>query len=81
MCSGILIALRITETCGMARSQITERVEDFQIWWVAANILNKQLQTSDRKRSSCFGVRGDADNSSEQIRHVIWDNLSSGKCT
>jgi hypothetical protein len=62
----ILIALGITETHGMARSQDSEGVDGFQIWRGAANILNKQLETADRRRSSCFGVSGGADNSSEQ---------------
>lgn len=60
MCS---IALGIRETRGMARSRI---VDGFQIWRGAANILNTQLKTADKRLPSCFVVRGGVNDSSEQ---------------
>jgi hypothetical protein len=40
---------------GMARPQTADR-DGLQIWRVAANILNKQLWTADRKQSSSLQV-------------------------
>jgi hypothetical protein len=37
---------------GMARPQVTDGGDGFQIWRVAANILNKQSRTTDRGWSS-----------------------------
>jgi hypothetical protein len=34
---------------GMARPQVEDGGEGLQIWWVAANILNKQTRTDDKR--------------------------------
>jgi hypothetical protein len=41
---------------GMARPQIADGGNGFEIWRVAANILNKQSRTADKGWSSCLGV-------------------------
>jgi hypothetical protein len=81
MCTCILIALGIRKTRGMAHSQVSEAVDGLQTWRGAANILHKELKRADRRRPSCFVVRGGPNNSSEQINPILWDDLSSGKCT
>jgi hypothetical protein len=40
----------------MARRQAADEHEGFQIWRVAANILNKQSQTADKMWSFSFGL-------------------------
>jgi hypothetical protein len=40
----------------MARPQVTDVGDGLQIWKLAANILNKQSQTSDKGWSSSLGV-------------------------
>jgi hypothetical protein len=46
----------------MAHSWVADEGYSLQIWRVAVNILNKQLQTSDKGWSSSFGVRRGANN-------------------
>jgi hypothetical protein len=41
---------------GMARPRVADRGDGFQIWRVAANILNKQSRTADSGWSSSLGV-------------------------
>jgi hypothetical protein len=40
---------------GMARPQVVDEGGGLQIWRVAANIVNKQLQTADKGLSSSLG--------------------------
>jgi hypothetical protein len=49
---------------GMARPQVTDGGDGFQIWRAAANILNKQSRTADKGWFSGLGVGRGADNSS-----------------
>jgi len=64
------------------------------IWRVAANILNKQSRTANKRWSSSWGVGQGADNSSlEKLallrnrnvclgpRLILWYELSNGKVT
>jgi hypothetical protein len=48
----------------MAHPQVADGGDGFQIFKVAANILNKQLCTADKGWSSSFGVGRGANNSS-----------------
>jgi hypothetical protein len=48
----------------MARPQVVDGREGFQIWRVAANILNKQLQTDEKGLSSSLEVGSGANNPS-----------------
>jgi hypothetical protein len=41
---------------GMVRPRVADRGDGLQIWWVAANILNRQSRTADRGWSSSLGV-------------------------
>jgi hypothetical protein len=41
---------------GIARLQVADGGEGFQIWRVAANILNKQSLKADREKSFSLGV-------------------------
>jgi hypothetical protein len=47
---------------GMARPQVADGGEGLQIWRVAANILNKQSRTAERRESSRLGVGRGAKN-------------------
>jgi hypothetical protein len=49
---------------GMARPLVADGGDGLQIWWVAANIMNKQSQTPDKGWSSSLGVACEANNSS-----------------
>jgi hypothetical protein len=40
----------------MARPQVADGRDALQVWRVAANILNKQSRTADKKWSSSWGV-------------------------
>jgi hypothetical protein len=40
----------------MARPQVADGGDGLQIWWVAANILNKQSRTADKVWSSSSWV-------------------------
>jgi hypothetical protein len=53
-------------TChhGMVVPQVADGGDDFQIWRVVTNILNKHLQTADKGWSSSLGVGCGANNSS-----------------
>jgi hypothetical protein len=42
--------------CGISRPQVADGRNSLQIWKVSANILNKQLRTADRGRSSSLGM-------------------------
>jgi hypothetical protein len=46
----------------MARPQVADGGDGLQIWRVAANILNKQSRTTDKKWSSSLGVGRGATN-------------------
>jgi len=48
----------------MARPQVADGGEGFQIWRVSANTLNKQSRTADEGWSSSFGVGREANNPS-----------------
>jgi hypothetical protein len=48
---------------GMARPQVADGEDGFQIWRVAANILNKQLRKADKGWSSILGVGSRTNNS------------------
>jgi hypothetical protein len=48
----------------MAHSQVVDGGEGLQIWGVAVNILNKQLQTADKGWSSSLRVELGAKNPS-----------------
>jgi len=48
----------------MARPQIADGAEGLQIWWVPANILNKQSRKADKGWSSSLGVGRGAKNPS-----------------
>jgi hypothetical protein len=48
----------------MARPQVVDGGDALQVWRVAANILNKQLQAVDKGWSSSLGVGRGANNSS-----------------
>jgi hypothetical protein len=50
----------------MARSQVLDGEDGLQIWRIAVNILNKQLQTTDKGWSSSLGVGSRANISSPQ---------------
>jgi hypothetical protein len=41
---------------GMARPQVADGGDALQVWWVAANILNKQSRTADKGWSSSMGI-------------------------
>jgi hypothetical protein len=41
---------------GMARPQVADGGDGLEIWWVAANILNKPSRTANRGWSSSLGV-------------------------
>jgi hypothetical protein len=41
---------------GMARPQAADGGDAFQFWRVAANILNKQYRTADKRWSSIWGL-------------------------
>jgi hypothetical protein len=47
---------------GMVRPQVVDRGDGLQIWRVAANILNKQSRTADRRWPSSLGVGRGANN-------------------
>jgi hypothetical protein len=49
---------------GMARPQVADGGDGLQVWRVAANILNKQSRTADKRWSSILGVGRGANNSS-----------------
>jgi hypothetical protein len=49
---------------GMARPQVPDGGDILQVWSVAANILNKQSRTADKRWSSSLGVGRGANNSS-----------------
>jgi hypothetical protein len=49
---------------GMARPQVADGEDTFQVWRVAENILNKQWRTADKGWSSSLGVWRGANNSS-----------------
>jgi hypothetical protein len=49
---------------GMERPQLADGGDGLQIWWIAANILDKQSRTADKGCSSSLGVRRGAKNSS-----------------
>jgi len=64
----------------------------FQMWGVAANVLNKQSQTSDKALSSSLGVGRGANNSLPYknsllrtvtqglgIGRILWNDLGSRK--
>lgn len=40
----------------MVRPEVADGGDDFQIWRVAANILNKQSRTTDTGRSPSLGL-------------------------
>jgi hypothetical protein len=46
----------------MARRQVTDGGDGLQMWRVAANILNKQSRTADKRWSSSLGVGHGANN-------------------
>jgi hypothetical protein len=48
---------------GMARPQVADGGDALQVWRVAANILNNQSRTADKRWSSSFGVGREANNS------------------
>jgi hypothetical protein len=48
----------------MARPQVADGGNTLQVWRVAANILNKQSRTADKRWSSSLGVGRGANNSS-----------------
>jgi hypothetical protein len=48
----------------MAHPLVADGGYGLQIWWVAVNILIKQLQTADKGLSSNFGLELGANNSS-----------------
>jgi hypothetical protein len=48
----------------MARPQVADGGDGFQIWRVAANILNKQSRAVDEGWSSSLGIGRGANNSS-----------------
>jgi hypothetical protein len=41
---------------GMARPQVADGGDALQVWRVAANIINKQLWTADKRWSSSLGL-------------------------
>jgi hypothetical protein len=47
----------------MARPQVADEGDVLQVWRVAANILNKQSRTADKRWSSSLGVGRGASNS------------------
>jgi hypothetical protein len=47
----------------MARTEVADGGDGFQIWRIAANILNKQSRTADKEWSSSLGVGRGANNS------------------
>jgi hypothetical protein len=49
---------------GMVHPQVADGGDTFQVWRVAANILNKQSRTSDKGWSSSLVVGRGANNSS-----------------
>jgi hypothetical protein len=49
---------------GMARPQVADGGDTFQLWRAAANILNKQSRTANKAWSSSLGVGRGANNSS-----------------
>jgi hypothetical protein len=55
---------------GMACPQVADGGDSLQIWRVAANILNKQLQTADWGWPSSLGVGRGADNP-PTVKHYI----------
>ena len=55
------------------RPQVAEE-ERHPIWWVAANILNKQSRTADKGRSSSLGVGRGANNSS-LLKRILLRNI------
>jgi hypothetical protein len=48
----------------MVSPRVVDGGEDLQVWWVAANILNKQSRTSNKGWCSSLGVGRGADKSS-----------------
>jgi hypothetical protein len=58
----------------MARPQVADGGDGLQIWWVAANILNKQSRTADKGWSSSFRVRLWAENSLQQKISLLRKN-------
>jgi hypothetical protein len=49
---------------GVARPQVADGGDGLQIWRIAANILNKQSRTADKRLSSSLKVGRGANNSS-----------------
>jgi hypothetical protein len=49
---------------GMARPQVADGGDALQVWREAANILNKQSRTADKRWSSSLGVGRGTNNSS-----------------
>jgi hypothetical protein len=47
---------------GMARPQVADGGDGLQIWMVAADILDKQSRTADKRWYSNLGVGGGANN-------------------
>jgi hypothetical protein len=78
----------------MASPQVADEGECLQTWTVAANILNKQVQTAEEGWSSSLQIGHSAYKSSPQklnrlqnisqslrLRLVLWNNISTGKWT
>jgi hypothetical protein len=55
----------------MARPQVGDGGDGFQIWRVAANILNKQLRSADKRWSSRLRVVRGANNSSPYKNKLV----------
>jgi hypothetical protein len=51
----------------MARPQVADGGDGLQLWRVATDILNKQLQTAEYGLSSCLGVERGANKLSVKI--------------
>jgi hypothetical protein len=101
--NGFLRAIKIRNTIsfhvkwvpfhhGMARPQVMDRGNGLQIWRVAANILNKQSQTADRRLPSSLGVVWGLTSPHHKKLYflrsiykglgngrILWHNLSTGK--
>jgi hypothetical protein len=65
---------------GMARSEVADEGDGLHIWRVAANILNTQLRTVDKRWSSSLGVGRGVNNSSMQNISML-RNVTKGHIT
>jgi len=65
---------------GMARLRIADGEDCFQIWRIAANILNKQSWTVDKGHFSSLWVGRGANNSSLQKKVLLYNVTQEGSC-